>query len=60
MIDGAKRWIGGADVADVLAIFARDSADRHVKAYLVPSEAEGVVLHRIRWEDVAAPGCWPT
>ena len=47
VIDGAKRWIGGADAADVLAIFARDGADGQVKAFLVPREAEGVVLKKI-------------
>jgi glutaryl-CoA dehydrogenase len=47
VIDGAKRWIGGADTADVLAIFARDQADGQVKAFLVPREAEGVHLRKI-------------
>jgi glutaryl-CoA dehydrogenase len=47
VIDGAKRWIGGADAADVLAIFARDIADGQVKAFLVAREAEGVVLRKI-------------
>ena len=27
VLDGAKRWIGGAATADVLAVFARDVAD---------------------------------
>src|SRR5699024_8266493 len=27
LINGAKRWIGGASQADVLAVFARDEAD---------------------------------
>lgn len=47
VIDGAKRWIGGADTADVLAVFARDTADGQVKAFLVPREAEGVRLRKI-------------
>jgi len=46
IIDGAKRWIGGADTADVLVVFAR-ADDGQVKAFLVPREARGVTLSRI-------------
>ena len=35
VLDGAKRWIGGASTADVLCVFARDVADGQVKAFLV-------------------------
>jgi glutaryl-CoA dehydrogenase len=47
IIDGAKRWIGGAATADVLAVFARDEADAQVKAFLVDREADGVTLEKI-------------
>jgi glutaryl-CoA dehydrogenase len=47
VIDGAKRWIGGAFGADLLAVFARDDADGAVKAFLVPRDAPGVRLERI-------------
>jgi glutaryl-CoA dehydrogenase len=47
VLDGAKRWIGGAFTADVLAVFARDVADGQVKAFLVPREAPGVTLEKI-------------
>jgi glutaryl-CoA dehydrogenase len=47
VIDGAKRWIGGAATADVLAVFARDVADGQVKAFLVPRTAPGVVVEKI-------------
>ncbi|WP_415853817.1 acyl-CoA dehydrogenase family protein [Sinomonas sp. G460-2] len=47
VIDGAKRWIGGAATADVLAVFARDVADGQVKAFLVPREAPGVTVSTI-------------
>ncbi|GGH44838.1 acyl-CoA dehydrogenase family protein [Microbacterium album] len=43
-IDGEKRWIGGAAAADVLAVFARDEADGHVKAFLVDRDAPGVEI----------------
>ena len=46
-INGAKRWIGGAFRADVIATFARDTADDQVKAFLVPREADGVTLEKI-------------
>jgi len=48
IIDGAKRWIGGAATADVLAVFARDVADGQVKAFLVPREAPGVAVEKIQ------------
>lgn len=47
VIDGAKRWIGGAFTADVLAVFARDTADGQVKAFLVPRETPGVSMSKI-------------
>ncbi|GAA5199041.1 acyl-CoA dehydrogenase family protein [Arthrobacter gyeryongensis] len=47
VLDGAKRWIGGASTADVLAVFARDVADGQVKAFLVDREAAGVTVEKI-------------
>jgi glutaryl-CoA dehydrogenase len=47
ILDGTKRWIGGASTADVLAVFARDVADGQVKAFLVDREAPGVALEKI-------------
>ena len=47
VIDGAKRWIGGAFTADHLVVFARDEADGQVKGFLVDREAEGVTLEKI-------------
>ncbi|WP_427172761.1 acyl-CoA dehydrogenase family protein [Arthrobacter sp. 92] len=47
VLDGAKRWIGGAVTADVLAVFARDVADGQVKAFLVDRQAPGVTLEKI-------------
>ncbi|WP_460773094.1 acyl-CoA dehydrogenase family protein [Microbacterium sp. GXF7504] len=48
VIDGAKRWIGGAAAADVLAVFARDADDGAVKVFLVPRTAPGVRIEVIR------------
>lgn len=47
VIRGAKRWIGGAAAADVVATFARDTADGQVKCFLVPVSAEGVSIEII-------------
>jgi len=47
VLNGQKRWIGGATSADVLAVFARDEADGQVKAFLVPTDAPGVTLRKI-------------
>ena len=47
VLEGAKRWIGGAATADVLAVFARDVADGQVKAFLVDRDAAGVTLEKI-------------
>lgn len=47
VIDGRKKWIGGAAASDVLVVFARDVDDHAVKAFLVPTGAEGVHLETI-------------
>lgn len=47
VLNGAKRWIGGASTARFLAVFARDEADRQVKAFIVPTDSKGVSLSKI-------------
>ncbi|WP_449279464.1 acyl-CoA dehydrogenase family protein [Leucobacter sp. GX0328] len=47
VLNGHKRWIGGAVSADVIAVFARDTADGQVKCFLVPRTADGVELSTI-------------
>lgn len=47
VLDGRKKWIGGAAASDVLVVFARDVEDHAVKAFLVPTGAEGVRLETI-------------
>jgi glutaryl-CoA dehydrogenase len=41
VIDGAKRWIGNATIADVIVVWARDSDDGEVKGFLVTPDSEG-------------------
>ncbi|MEU2201584.1 acyl-CoA dehydrogenase family protein [Isoptericola sp. NPDC019482] len=50
VLAGAKRWIGGAGLADLLAVFARDVTDRPdgpVLAFLVDRRAPGVTVEAI-------------
>ena len=41
IINGRKRWIGNASMADVVVIFARDEADAKVKAFVMERNADG-------------------
>jgi glutaryl-CoA dehydrogenase len=40
-LTGAKRWIGLGHVADVVIVWARDTADDKVKAFVVERDANG-------------------
>lgn len=48
VINGEKRWIGGADKADEIVIFARDVEDNKVKAFIVPGNSEGLSVENIK------------
>jgi glutaryl-CoA dehydrogenase len=41
VIDGKKKWIGNGTVADVAVVWARDTADRQVKGFLVEKGTPG-------------------
>lgn len=41
VLNGAKRWIGNGHSADVIALWARDTEDGKVKAFIVEKDAEG-------------------
>lgn len=47
VINGEKRWIGGAISADEMVIYAKDKADNKVKAFVVPGKAEGVHVRNV-------------
>lgn len=47
ILTGAKRWIGGAASADLIAVFARAEEDGEVKLFLVDRTAAGVTLETI-------------
>ncbi|AMM22379.1 acyl-CoA dehydrogenase [Frondihabitans sp. PAMC 28766] len=46
-LNGAKRWIGNATFADVIVIWARDTADNQVKGFLVTSDSPGFTATKI-------------
>lgn len=52
IINGEKRWIGGAGTADEMVIFARDVDDNKVKCFVVPGKQEGVSVEDI-WGKVS-------
>jgi glutaryl-CoA dehydrogenase len=41
VLDGRKRWIGNATFADLTVVWARDSADGHVKGFVVEKGTPG-------------------
>ncbi|MDQ0373010.1 glutaryl-CoA dehydrogenase [Cellulomonas humilata] len=47
VLNGAKRWIGNATFADVVVIWARDTADDQVKGFLVRRGTPGFTATKI-------------
>lgn len=47
VLNGAKRWIGNATFADVVVIWARDTADGQVKGFLVRRGTPGFTTSKI-------------
>ncbi|MEO9137569.1 MAG: acyl-CoA dehydrogenase family protein [Jatrophihabitans sp.] len=41
VLDGAKKWIGNATIADVIVVWARDTEDEEVKGFLVEKDTPG-------------------
>ncbi|QNA93904.1 MULTISPECIES: acyl-CoA dehydrogenase family protein [unclassified Microbacterium] len=41
VLAGAKRWIGNGHIADVVVLWARDTADDKVKAFIIEKGADG-------------------
>lgn len=46
-LDGAKRWIGNATLADFVIVLAKDAADGQVKGFVVPADSEGFTATKI-------------
>src|SRR5882757_10295570 len=47
VLNGAKKWIGNGTIADVIVVWARDTADRKVKGFLVEKGTPGYDAKRI-------------
>ena len=47
VINGAKKWIGNGTIADVVVLWARDTADGQVKGFLVEKGTPGYDARRI-------------
>ena len=47
VINGAKRWIGAGTIADFALVWARDTADQQVKAFIVESDSPGYTATKI-------------
>lgn len=47
ILNGEKRWIGGADTADLLPVFARDTEDNQIKAFVVKKGQAGLSVENI-------------
>jgi glutaryl-CoA dehydrogenase len=47
VINGRKRWIGNGTIADVVVLWARDTADGKVKGFLVETPSPGYAARRI-------------
>ena len=42
VLDGTKKWIGNASIADVVVVWARDTEDEQVKGFLVEKGTAGL------------------
>ena len=48
VINGSKKWIGNGTIADVVVLWARDTADRQVKGFRVEKDAPGYAAVKTR------------
>lgn len=48
VLNGAKRWIGNATIADICVIWARDTGDGQVKGFVVRTDTPGFAATKIR------------
>ena len=55
ILNGEKRWIGGATTADILPIFARDVADNKIKCFVVPGGTKGLTAEAIPYKVALRP-----
>jgi glutaryl-CoA dehydrogenase len=53
VLDGAKRWIGNASIADVVVVWARSDEDGQVKGFLVETDTPGFAAETISGKGAA-------
>lgn len=67
VIDGQKRWIGNASIADLVIVWARDTEDGRVKAFVLERDAAGqlpagyeteVITGKIGKRAILQPDVW--
>lgn len=47
VINGEKRWIGGAGTADVIPVFAKNPETKEILCFMVPGDADGLSVEKI-------------
>lgn len=47
ILNGEKRWIGGAKTADFIPVFARDVADKKIKCFMVKGGTPGLSVENV-------------
>ena len=47
ILDGDKRWIGNATIADVIVVWARDAETNDVRGFVVPAGTPGMTITKI-------------
>ncbi len=47
VLNGEKRWIGGAGTADIIPVFARNPETDEILSFLVPGDAAGLKVEKI-------------
>ncbi|GAA4813849.1 acyl-CoA dehydrogenase family protein [Actinomycetospora chlora] len=47
VLNGDKRWIGNATIADVIVVWAKDLESDDVRGFVVPADAEGMTMAKI-------------
>ena len=57
VINGAKKWIGNGTIADVVVVWARDTADGKVKGFLVEKGTPGLRRHGDRGQGRRCARC---
>ncbi|HSK59158.1 MAG TPA: acyl-CoA dehydrogenase family protein, partial [Actinomycetospora sp.] len=47
VIEGDKRWIGNATIADLIVVWARDADTNDVRGFVVPADTPGMTITKI-------------